>query len=120
EHARKLNAASLERDEAEEIPAGHALVIQFALDGYALNTGVGTGGVQLTPKLKAAFRDTLMALAQPEAGPTPQHRRKNPRPPRRRPSPAPPRGPPRSRSTPGSATRRRSTASPSPTASPRG
>lgn len=65
---KQINAASFARDEAEDIPLGRAIAIQFALDGYALNAGMAGGA--LTPRQKAAFRDSLMVLAQPEARPT--------------------------------------------------
>ena len=65
---RQLNAESFARDEAEDIPLGRAIAVQFALDGYAL--AVGLGGTILRPNEKAALRDSLMALAQPEARPS--------------------------------------------------
>ena len=69
ERGRQINEEVLARDEAEDIPLGRAIAIQFALDGYALALGVG--GAALNPKQQAAFRDSLMALAQPEARPPP-------------------------------------------------
>src|SRR4051812_1785170 len=64
QRSRQINSEVIARDEAEDIPVGRAIAIQFALDGYGLALGVGSAA--LTPKQKAAFRDSLMALAQPE------------------------------------------------------
>jgi len=73
-HARKMNAETFARDAAEDIPIGRAIAIQFALDGFWLAEAVGT--VTLTRSQRQAFRDSLLALAQPEAGAThrPQQR----------------------------------------------
>jgi len=59
----QINAEAIARDEAQGIPAGNAIAIQFALDGYGLAMGIGS--TNLTPKQQAAFRETLMGLAQP-------------------------------------------------------
>jgi AcrR family transcriptional regulator len=59
----QINAEAIARDEADGIPVGNAIAIQFALDGYGLAMGIGS--TNLTPKQHAAFRETLMGLAQP-------------------------------------------------------
>ncbi|HVE85257.1 MAG TPA: TetR/AcrR family transcriptional regulator [Myxococcales bacterium] len=63
--SRQINAEVLARDEGEDIPIGRSIAIQMALDGYGLAMGLGT--TALTPRQQAAFRDSLMALAWPEA-----------------------------------------------------
>jgi AcrR family transcriptional regulator len=74
---RQLNAETFARDEAEDIPLGRAIAVQFALDGYAL--AVGLGGTTLSPRQKTALQDSLMALARPEARP-PRRSKKGKRP----------------------------------------
>ena len=59
----QINAETIARDEAQGIPVGNAIAIQFALDGYGLAMGVGS--TSLTPKQEAAFREVLISLAQP-------------------------------------------------------
>lgn len=66
QRSRTLNAESFARDIDEGIPAGRAIMIQFALDGFWLAEALGS--VSLSASQKKAFRDSLMALAQPEAG----------------------------------------------------
>ncbi|HYV43942.1 MAG TPA: hypothetical protein VFA20_03730, partial [Myxococcaceae bacterium] len=61
--SQQINSEAIARDEAEDIPVGNAIAIQFALDGYGLAMGIGS--TNLTPKQQAAFRETLMGLAQP-------------------------------------------------------
>lgn len=71
----QINAEAIARDEAQGIPAGNAIAVQFALDGYGLAMGVG--GTHLTPKQEAAFREVLMSLAQPQPqGPKPKRKRR--------------------------------------------
>lgn len=72
--SQQINSEVIDRDEAEDIPAGNAIAIQFALDGYGLSLGVGSSA--LTSKQREAFRDTLMALARPVAKPTSNQRKK--------------------------------------------
>jgi AcrR family transcriptional regulator len=79
--SRQINAEVIARDEGEGIPLGRVIAIQFALDGYGL--AVGLGSTELSAKQKVAFRDSLMALAQPEA--TPPSRPKNQKSTRRKP-----------------------------------
>jgi AcrR family transcriptional regulator len=69
QRGRQMNAATFARDVAEDIPLGRAIAIQYALDGYAIGHGL-LGG--LGPREKAALRDSLMALARPEANPPPR------------------------------------------------
>lgn len=65
--ARELHADIFARDMAEDIPLGRAITIQLALDGHALAEALGT--IPLDPDHRRALRDTLMALARPEASP---------------------------------------------------
>lgn len=65
-HARKTNAEFFTREAAEDIPIGRAIAIQLALDGFWLAEALGTA--TFTPGQRQAFRDSLMLLAQPEAG----------------------------------------------------
>lgn len=65
--ARELHAEIFARDTAEDIPLGRAMTIQLALDGHALAEAMGT--IPLDPAHRGALRDTLMALARPEASP---------------------------------------------------
>lgn len=62
--AQTLNAATIARDVGEDIPVGHALAVQLALDGVALWEILG---MKLPVPQRNALRDTLMALAQPQA-----------------------------------------------------
>ncbi|HEY8211127.1 MAG TPA: TetR/AcrR family transcriptional regulator [Myxococcaceae bacterium] len=62
--SQQINSEVIARDEAEDIPVGRAIAIQFALDGYGISLGVGSSA--LTPKQRAAFREALMELAQPQ------------------------------------------------------
>jgi AcrR family transcriptional regulator len=64
---RQINAEEIARDEAEGIPVGRAIAVQFALDGYGL--AVGLGSTELSPEQRAALKESLMALAQPEETP---------------------------------------------------
>lgn len=67
-HARKVNAEVFARDAAEDISIGRAIAIQLALDGFWLAEALGT--VAFTRSQRQALRDSLMLLAQPEAGAT--------------------------------------------------
>jgi AcrR family transcriptional regulator len=71
--SQQINNQAIDRDEAEGIPAGNAIAIQCALDGYGLAMAVGS--THFTPKQQAAFRETLMALAQPVSKPS-NHKKK--------------------------------------------
>lgn len=66
EHARRLNDLSFARDIGEDIPAGRAILIQFALDGFWMAEALGSAS--LSASRRKALRDSLLALAQPEAG----------------------------------------------------
>lgn len=67
ERSRRVNAAAFARDMAEDIPLGRAILVQLALDGFALAQGLGT--IALDVDHVAALRDSLMALARPEVSP---------------------------------------------------
>jgi AcrR family transcriptional regulator len=77
--AHELNVAAVARDVGEDIPEGRAMLVQLALDGLGVAQDMG---VKLTARQRLALRDTLMALARPEAS----SRR------RRQAAPAPPKG----------------------------
>jgi AcrR family transcriptional regulator len=72
--SQQINAETIARDEAQGIPTGNAIAIQFALDGYGLAKGIGSA--HLTPKQEAAFREVLMSLGQPQAKPVSRPKRK--------------------------------------------
>lgn len=63
--ARKANQAELRANLRDQVPLGDALVVHFALDGYWLNECLN--GARLTPAQRAALRDRLLSLTQPEA-----------------------------------------------------
>lgn len=65
ERARAINAETFVRDIGEDIPAGRALTIQFALDGFWLAESFGSFSLSIAQK--KALRDSLLALARPEA-----------------------------------------------------
>jgi AcrR family transcriptional regulator len=65
-HARKMSTEVFARDAAEDVPIGRAIAIQFALDGFWLAEALGT--TALTRAQRQALRDSLLLLAQPEAG----------------------------------------------------
>jgi AcrR family transcriptional regulator len=64
QRSRAMNDTTFARDIDEGIPAGRAMLIQFALDGFWL--GEALGSVSLTAAQKKVLRDSLLALAQPE------------------------------------------------------
>lgn len=73
--SQQINSEVIARDEAEDIPTGNAIAVQFALDGYGL--GMAVGSTNLTPRQQAAFREVLMSLAQPASrGPKPKKKRR--------------------------------------------
>jgi len=65
--ARQLNEQTFTRDVAEGIPIGRAVLLQLALDGYALSQALGS--IALSSSQRAALRDSMMTLARPEASP---------------------------------------------------
>jgi len=85
--AHDINIAAVARDVGEDIVEGRALAVQLALDGFGI---AQSAGIPVTPRQRAALRDTLMALAQPEASARP--RRKTATRTRRKTTPAPAKG----------------------------
>lgn len=64
ERSRAVTDQMFARDIDEGIPAGHAILIQFALDGFWLAEALGSA--PLSSLQRTALRDSLMTLAQPE------------------------------------------------------
>jgi AcrR family transcriptional regulator len=65
--ARAANQHDLQQAVTDGLPAGRALVVQLALDGYWLGESLGT--LALDARQKSAFREALLELARPTTKP---------------------------------------------------